>query len=191
MVKKLVLFFVAILSTLLLQGCAGPMVVGRGSGAGFAPTVNNLDPRACPGGYRHNGYGWTCPGGQTMVGQPVVASQPVAANGTQLVPCTLGERMGNFVVGFVVGNVGALGVNKLTGNNLVDREGAGIIAGGANAINCYKVVAQQQQAVQGGQVSQGVAHRCKQNETWTRLNWEGHPQHGTNVCLPEGDPHHF
>lgn len=30
--------------------------------------VNNLDANLCPGGYRHNGAGWTCPGGQIVQG---------------------------------------------------------------------------------------------------------------------------
>lgn len=58
--------------------------------------VTNLDPGRCPGGYRHNGQGWTCPGGQ--VG---------SFSGTQQgVSPTQGNCSNGLVMARVDGNVG-------------------------------------------------------------------------------------
>lgn len=50
--------------------------------------VNNLDGNACPGGYRHNGNGWTCPGGQVQMGQYVLRQNQVL-----VVPQDTGSRV--------------------------------------------------------------------------------------------------
>jgi hypothetical protein len=39
--------------------------------------VSSLDSALCPGGYRHNGDGWTCPGGQ-LISAPQTAGQDEA-----------------------------------------------------------------------------------------------------------------
>lgn len=47
-----------------------------------------------------------------------------------------------------------------------------------------RLVAQQQTAPMGKPF-------CSPGKEWKRLNWEGHPQHGKFVCLPDGDTHKF
>jgi hypothetical protein len=71
----------------------------------------------------------------------------------------------------------------------------GVVTHEVNTAVCVaKAKAKAETLVSGQSVDvkhQERASTCSTGKTWTKLNWPGHPQHDSFVCLPDGDPHRY
>lgn len=69
----------------------------------------------------------------------------------------------------------------------------GVVTKEANNAACEAKAKQKAESLSAGAKvdikSQAHAPTCANGKTWTQLNWPGHPQHDSYVCLPDGDPH--
>lgn len=71
----------------------------------------------------------------------------------------------------------------------------GVVTHEVNSAACVAKAKAKAETLASGQnvdiKHQERAPTCASGKTWTKLNWPGHHQHDSLVCLPDGDPHRY